>query len=65
MEKSERFGLVLEPDEKRVLKELAHSEGGLSSAAMVRRLIREAAKARGLWHVNNREIASIGGQHDH
>lgn len=46
MEKSERFGLVLTPAEKKAVTQLADGE---SMAALIRRLIREAAKAAGLW----------------
>lgn len=49
MEKTERFGFVLTPAEKRVFTRLAEYEGGLSQAALVRRLIRKAAYERGLW----------------
>lgn len=49
MEKCERFGLVLTPAEKTVLGRLAENQGGLSQAALVRRLIRDAARASGLW----------------
>jgi hypothetical protein len=47
--KSERFGLVLTPLEKDTVARLAEVEGGLSSAALMRRLIRQAAQERGLW----------------
>ena len=49
MERSERFGLVLSMQEKIALAQLAQIEGGLSQAAELRRLIRRAAKDRGLW----------------
>jgi hypothetical protein len=48
-EKIKRFGLVLKPQEKAVIKYLAEREGGLSQAALIRRLIREAAAKCGLW----------------
>ena len=47
--KSKRLGLVLTPAEKTAVIRLAEVEGGLSQAAVVRRLIRQAAKSRGLW----------------
>lgn len=47
----ERFGLVLLDSEKRALERLAEAEGGLSQAALLRRLVRKAAKERGLWPV--------------
>ena len=43
MMKSERFGLVLSPAEKRALLRLADAER-ISAAAVVRRLIWDAAK---------------------
>ena len=43
MNKSERFGLVLSPGEKRALLRLAEGER-MSAAAVVRRLIWDAAK---------------------
>lgn len=49
MQKTERLGLVLTPTEKATVVQLAEAEGGLSLAALVRRLIREAACERGLW----------------
>jgi hypothetical protein len=49
MNRQDRFGLLLSPAEKQMLKRLAESEGGLSQAAALRRLIREAAHERGLW----------------
>lgn len=49
MQKSQRLSLVLTAAEKRVAIQLADKEGGLSIAALVRRLIREAAQVAGLW----------------
>jgi len=49
MFKTERFGLSLSPRERQALRHLAEVEGGLSQAALVRRLIRAEAKTRGLW----------------
>lgn len=49
MEKTERFGLVLSPREKTAVERLAELEGGLSKAALMRRLIRREAHERGLW----------------
>ena len=49
MEKTERFGLVLTPAELAALQRLADSDGGLSSAAVIRRLIRQEAQRRGVW----------------
>ena len=49
MLRSQRFGLVLSPTEKAAVTKLAEAEGGLSQAAMIRRLIRLAAMRRGLW----------------
>lgn len=49
MKKDVRFGLVLTKDEKTALGKLAESEGGLSEAATLRRLIRRTAHERGFW----------------
>ena len=54
MNKSQRFGLVLSPAEKRALARLAEDDGGLSKAATVRRLIRREARQRGLWSPDQR-----------
>lgn len=49
MGKDERFGLVLTQAEKTAIVQLAEREGGLSQAAVLRRLIRDAARSAGLW----------------
>lgn len=49
MHRSERFALVLTPIEKAAVKRLAEIEGGLSQAALVRRLIHREAQRLGLW----------------
>ena len=49
MNRQHRFGLLLSAAEKQVLQRLAEMEGGLSQAAMLRRLIREAGRERGFW----------------
>jgi hypothetical protein len=49
MNRHHRFGLLLSPAEKHMLELLAEAEGGLSQAATLRRLIREAAIEHGLW----------------
>ncbi len=49
MEKTERLGLTLTSAEKSTVVLLAEVEGGLSQAALVRRLIRKAACSKGLW----------------
>jgi len=49
MSKTVRLGLVLDPEEKAAVTKLAELEGGLSYAALIRRLIREAASKHGLW----------------
>jgi len=53
MKKSERFGLVLSPGEKRALLRLAEGER-ISAAAVVRRLIWDAAKH---LDVESREVS--------
>ena len=57
MKKTERVGLVLTPNEKSAVVRLAEAEGGLSQGALVRRLIRQAAKERGLWPLQSQEAA--------
>jgi hypothetical protein len=47
--KTKRLSLVLTPMEKAVVEQLADSEGGLSQSALVQRLIRNAARDRGIW----------------
>lgn len=49
MSRPVRFGLLLNTAEKQALVRLAETEGGLSQSAMVRSLIRRAARDRGLW----------------
>ena len=49
MYKKKRLGLVLSAREKRLVAQLAELEGGLSQAALVRRLIRRAGEDQGLW----------------
>lgn len=49
MFRTERFSLILTPTEKEAAKALAEVEGGLSQAALVRRLIRTEAERQGLW----------------
>lgn len=47
--RNKRIGLVLLDSEKLALEKLAEIEGGLSQAAVLRRLLRKAAKERGVW----------------
>jgi hypothetical protein len=49
MERSIRFGLLLNQAERQALSQLAETEGGLSQGAMVRNLIRTEDRKRGLW----------------
>jgi hypothetical protein len=49
MHKTERFGLVLSPQERIPLERLARAEGGLSQVALLRRRLTLAARKRGLW----------------
>jgi hypothetical protein len=48
MEKTERFGFWLTLEEKSLIIKLAEMEGGLSLAALIRRLVREAAQKHGI-----------------
>ena len=53
MNRDIRFGLLLSPAERLALGRLAEAEGGLSQAATLRRLIRQAALARDSWPVED------------
>ena len=55
MNRTERFGLVLNQREKEAVNRLAELEGGLSQAALLRRLIRKAAHEQGFWPVKTRD----------
>ena len=44
MQRTERFALVLTAKEKNLVELLAQLEGGLSQAALLRRLIHQAAQ---------------------
>jgi hypothetical protein len=48
MRKTERFSFWLSNNEKIIIAQLAEIEGGLSLAALIRRLIHQAAQERGL-----------------
>jgi hypothetical protein len=61
MLRTKRLGLVLTPAEKSVLVRMAEAEGGLSQAALVRRLIRHAARERGLWPPERQQQAERPG----
>lgn len=49
MKRTIRFGLLLNPAERQTLARLAEIMGGVSQGAMVRNLIRNEARRRGLW----------------
>jgi hypothetical protein len=59
MERKCRIGISLSLVEKEALKKLAYIEGGLSMAALLRRLIRQSAVEKGIWkmiiNLNNQE----------
>lgn len=59
MKRSERFGFALRPDEKKAMQRLAEIEGGLSKAALLRRLIHKAAENHGVgvWADRHRREA--------
>ena len=52
MYKTKRLGLVLTLAEKMAVVQMADAEGGLSQSALVRRLIRIAAREQGIWPPN-------------
>jgi len=49
MQRNFRFGLLLNTREKTALEQLALIEGGLSQADLIRRLIHQAAREKGLY----------------
>ena len=49
MKKTKRFGVLLTKEESIALTQLAELEGGLSKAALIRRLIRNAAVHQSIW----------------
>ncbi len=50
MKKYIRFSLMLDQHEKDALDKLAEFEGGLSKAALIRRLIRQTAADNRVWN---------------
>jgi len=58
MYKTKRLGLVLTAAEKAAVVTMAEAEGGLSQSALVRRLIRNAARERGIWPPDNSKRAA-------
>jgi len=56
MVKTERIGLIVTTEEKGWVVQLAKIEGGLSQAALIRRLIYQAAEAHCL--ISNRSISN-------
>ena len=54
MNKTERAGLILTKQEKSWILSLAEFEGGLTQAALIRRLIRKAAMEHGFSPSNLR-----------
>ena len=58
MNKTERLGLVLTEQEKSWVINLAELEGGLTQAALIRRLIYNAAKEYGFTNDLPRQLAA-------
>lgn len=56
MPKTERLGVLVTPLEKAAVQKLAEAEGGLSQAALIRRLIRREARRQGLWPTAKRAV---------
>ena len=67
MLKTERCAFILFPAEKQALRDLAELEGGLTMAALLRRLIRAEAKKRGVWpsHMPVIRLTQTQEVHDH
>jgi hypothetical protein len=63
MSRTERIGLVVNRREKAALTRLAEAEGGLSYAALIRRLVRDAARRGGLWPVSEGDTELSARQH--
>jgi hypothetical protein len=55
--RTKRLGLVLTLAEKTAVVQMAEAEGGLSQSAMVGRLIRNAARERGIWPPDKPKLA--------
>lgn len=49
MKRTIRFTFLLSEEERDTVKSLAEFHGGLSDAALIRLIIREAAKRQNLW----------------
>ena len=49
--KTARIAFICYEEEKEALKRLAELEGGLTLAAMLRRLIRKVAKEKDIWPI--------------
>ena len=64
MSKKERFGLVLSKSEKDMLKCLAEKEGGLSQAALLRRLIYKAVREYDLQTSQAVQITEVAKTND-
>lgn len=56
MPRTERLGVLVTPLEKAAVQKLAEAEGGLSQAALIRRLIRREARRQGLWPMAKRAV---------
>ena len=66
MVKIQRFGFWLTIDEKILISQLAQLEGGLSQAALIRRLIHQAALEHGLSELNpNTDLQAKSAANDH
>jgi len=61
VKKEKRFGLVLSTTEKQFIERLANIEG-LSQAALIRRLIRQAAKNSSLFQGDSQIATGRGAQ---
>jgi hypothetical protein len=47
-----KFTMVLTQPEREAMRRLAETEGGLSGAALLRRLVRKAAQQENVWPVD-------------
>jgi len=55
MYKAKRLCVAVTPMEKTVVERLAKAEGELSSSALIRRIIRNAARERDIWPPNKHQ----------
>ena len=58
MYRTKRLDVLLTPAEKEVVVQMAKGEGGLSQSTLIRRLIHNAARERGIWPPTTQQRAT-------